>query len=248
MHHKMTTRFRRFYAQESPVYHQRRYETAYGRLFREIHHEVLREALQVLPRHARVLEVACGTGHTSRLLSDMGFAVTATDLTIDMMRHAQSGYRGRYPKFVVANAFRLPFLAEAFDAVVSTRFLHLFDMAEQKFLLREMLRVVRPGGLLLVDFDNFSSRWIWALPYLAYNLVRYRRLAPYAKYNRIIPTTALLDSLGVSGMSVSGVGGTHLIALEFLSHRTALWAARRHRHRPLRILAEQFVVSGRKRA
>ena len=56
---------------------------------------------------------------------------------------------------VQANAAKLPFEDAAFDLVVSLNFLHLFPNVNDKTaLVSEMGRIVKPGGVLIVEFDN----------------------------------------------------------------------------------------------
>ena len=244
-----TKRFRDFYAEEANVYHRLRYESRYGKLFQLLHHEGISETLGRLDRDLSLLEVACGTGHTSALLVELGFSLLACDLTPEMLTQAMERVKTVHEvngKFLESDVTSLPFPDSSFDLVVSTRFLHLFPHKEQRKLLREMLRILRPGGYILVDFDNWSSRWIMALPYLIYNLVRYRRIAPYSIYNRINPTKRMFEELGVRVQRITGIGGTHLILPALISQDLAFWFGRLHKTNPLRILAEQFIVFGTK--
>jgi ubiquinone/menaquinone biosynthesis C-methylase UbiE len=239
-----STRFREFYQQEATHYHSRRYATRYGSLFRHLHHHVLRELLGELTPSSTVLEVACGTGHTTELLTSIGLSPIASDLTVQMMQQARERAAG--VAFVRADAFRLPFRDNSFDAVVSTRFFHLFPLAEQRRLAQEMHRVLKPSGRLVVDFDNFTSRWLLALPYFLYNLMRYRRAAPYAVYNRIKPSERMLRDVGFQTLRSHGIGGTHLILPALASPAWAFRLGLLHRATPLRALAEQFIISGLK--
>ncbi len=244
-----TQRFKGFYAQEADVYHRRRYESRYGRIFRLLHHESIKGTLEPLDRDLSLLEVACGTGHTSALLVELGFKLVACDLTPEMLRQAMDRVKmvhEAHANFLESDVTSLPFADSSFDLIVSTRFLHLFRHEEQHRLLSEMLRILKPGGYILVDFDNWSSRWLMAVPYLIYNLVRYRRIAPYSIYNRINPTKRMFQELGVRIENISGVGGTHLILLMMVSQDLAVWFGRLHKANPLRILAEQFIVFGTK--
>lgn len=243
-------RLETFYRAEAARYDASRYRTLYGRLYARLHHEALAAALDNIPRDARVLEVACGTGHVTGLLQALGFTVVACDLTPAMMEQARDRYAGRVPKirFVRADATRLPFAATTFDLVVSTRFLHLFDSSGQTTVLGEMARVLRPGGRLLVDFDNWSSRWLFAVPYALYNLLRHRRLAPAdTYYNRPAATANVLNRLGLETVRTVGLGGTHLAAIAAFNDDRALCAGRRHRSGALAVLAEQFLIEAVRR-
>lgn len=85
-----------------------------------------------------------------------------------------------------------------------------------------------------------------AVPYFIYNLLRYRRTAPYAVYNRIQATERLLRSVGFGNVHSSGIGGTHLVFVALLSPALAFRVGLWHRYRPLRVMAEQFIVCGDK--
>jgi len=232
-----------FYEALAQRYHGSRYGGRYGRLFRALHHACLADLL-LRRAPGRVLKVACGTGHTTELLDSNGIDYVACDLTQAMLAQsdARLGNRGR---LVRANALALPFGTATFDNVVSTRFLHLFDAEHQRAMLAEMIRVLRPGGRLIVDFDNFASRWILALPHLLYNLLAYRRLAPDTHYNRIGATERMLAVLGLDDLRSEGVGGYLLVIPAMFSAPLAYRAGRALR--PLRCLTEQFVTTGIKR-
>ena len=243
-------RFKGFYEKEASAYHNLRYETRYGKLFRRLHYACISELLGPLDKKLELLEVACGTGHTSALLAGLGFKSTACDLTPQMLAQARkrvSEIEGSHVNFLEANAMKLPFENATFDVLVSTRFLHLFPLNEQEVVLTEMLRVLKPGGKILVDFDNWTSRWLMMVPFAIYNLLRYRRLAPYSIYNQIKPTRKKIDELGVTINNILGVGGTHLVAPAFYSESWAEKIGIQHRRNPLRILAEQFIIFGTKR-
>jgi ubiquinone/menaquinone biosynthesis C-methylase UbiE len=109
-----------------------------------------------------VLDVAAGTGRTAIPLAKTGATVVALDLTPAMLVHLRSkgdrlGLKNLYIQR--ANAREMPFRNDSFDVVVSSRFLHLYDFQEQILLLREMHRVLKPGGTLLVEYSNQSAFW-----------------------------------------------------------------------------------------
>ena len=58
-------------------------------------------------------------------------------------------------KFARGNAAFLPFESGTFDAVVSLNFLHLFvPVDRQRVFTEEMHRVLRPGGILVIELVN----------------------------------------------------------------------------------------------
>jgi ubiquinone/menaquinone biosynthesis C-methylase UbiE len=93
----------------------------------------------------RFLDVGCGTGATAGWLGEQGDLV-AVDFEVQALtlfgeRHASIG-------LVAADAGRLPLVANAFDVVVCVTVLCHRSIAEPAAVVREMARVVRPGGLL----------------------------------------------------------------------------------------------------
>jgi len=98
---------------------------------------------------SRALDVACGSGKLTReLLKATGSTglVVGLDFSGSMLRVASG--RGAGPTYVRGDALHLPFEDRAFDAV--TVAFGLRNFADPERGLREMARVLRPGGRALV--------------------------------------------------------------------------------------------------
>ncbi len=124
----------------------------------------LAAALAALPA-ARVLDVACGTGRAARaVLRQVAFdgRMVNLDLAGRMLRAGQrecTAWPGRVD-WLRAPAEALPFAAATFDAVTCLEALEFFP--HPRAALAECVRVLRPGGLLLVT--NRVGRSAWLLP------------------------------------------------------------------------------------
>jgi demethylmenaquinone methyltransferase/2-methoxy-6-polyprenyl-1,4-benzoquinol methylase len=92
----------------------------------------------------RLLDLAAGTAVSTAEYSKSGAWCVAADFSLGMLR---SGGHREVPK-VAADAFHLPFAADSFDAVTVS--FGLRNMDDTVAALREMCRVVRPGGRLVI--------------------------------------------------------------------------------------------------
>lgn len=92
----------------------------------------------------RALEVGCGEGRVARDLAARGHRVTAIDISPPLLSlAAQADSASRY---VIADGAALPFHAAAFDLVVAYNC--LMDVDDMPGVIREMGRVLEPGGHL----------------------------------------------------------------------------------------------------
>ncbi len=98
-------------------------------------------------RNMEVLEVATGPGLLAKHVAPAARRMLATDYSDGMI--AQAG-KGEFPAnltFEVADAMNLPYPDHSFDAVLIANALHIIPDPEKA--LREIARVLRPGGILI---------------------------------------------------------------------------------------------------
>jgi demethylmenaquinone methyltransferase/2-methoxy-6-polyprenyl-1,4-benzoquinol methylase len=107
-----------------------------------------------LPKNAVILDLACGTGDFSHLVTarDPGARAVATDITERML---QLGRVRGLVDTVCGDAGKLPFADHSFDCVFVGYGLRNFP--DLKLAVNEIERVTRPGGLL-VSLDFFLPR------------------------------------------------------------------------------------------
>jgi demethylmenaquinone methyltransferase/2-methoxy-6-polyprenyl-1,4-benzoquinol methylase len=99
----------------------------------------------------KVLDLAAGTGTSSQPFADRGATVVPCDFSVGMLRVGKQA-RPALP-FTAGDATRLPFPDDTFDAVTIS--FGIRNVVDPDAGLREMLRVTRPGGRLVVC--EFSS-------------------------------------------------------------------------------------------
>ena len=106
---------------------------------------------------ARILDLPCGYGRHSIELAGRGFRMTGIDISETQVAKAREKARaaGRRAQFIVGDARALP-VAGPFDAAINMflSFGYFATDDENHAMLREIARVLRPGGRLLIDFWN----------------------------------------------------------------------------------------------
>jgi demethylmenaquinone methyltransferase/2-methoxy-6-polyprenyl-1,4-benzoquinol methylase len=94
----------------------------------------------------RVLDLAAGTGTSSTPFQQAGASVVACDFSLGMLEVGHK--RNPHLDFVAGDATKLPFRDESFDAVTIS--FGLRNVEDTTAALRELRRVTKPGGRLLV--------------------------------------------------------------------------------------------------
>lgn len=121
----------------------------------ELDHRPLERGLldafaSLLGRDARAADIGCGPGHVTAYLADRGLTSSGVDLSPGMVAVARSRYPGL--EFEVGSMLALDLADGALDGALAWfSVIHLADEV-RPLAYAELLRVVRPGGWLLVGF------------------------------------------------------------------------------------------------
>jgi demethylmenaquinone methyltransferase/2-methoxy-6-polyprenyl-1,4-benzoquinol methylase len=127
-------------------------------------------ALAITPGD-RVLDVAAGTGVSTVEYAAAGATAVGCDFSIGMLRAG----RRRGVRLVAGDALHLPFAAGAFDAVTVS--FGLRNMADTAAALRELARVTKPGGRLVVCEFSTPTWRPFRVAYLEYLMRALPRVA-----------------------------------------------------------------------
>ena len=108
----------------------------------------------------RLLDCGCGVGSITLDLAELVAPGPVVGIDVDPIQLHRARARARERRisnadFEVANVYELPFPDGSFDAVLAhTLLVHLRDRPR---VLREMRRVLRPGGIVGVADDDFAT-------------------------------------------------------------------------------------------
>ena len=117
--------------------------------------EISRQFPGIAASQLRILEAGTGPGFFAILLCELGYDVTAIDLTPAMLEEAKknAGSMSGSIRFMEMNAEALDFEGSSFDVVISRNL--TWNLPHPDAAYAEWVRVLRPGGLLL----NFDANW-----------------------------------------------------------------------------------------
>jgi SAM-dependent methyltransferase len=143
-------------------------------------------------RPGRGLDVGCGTGVLAERLAQHGFemfGVDPSDGMLEIMRARTDRVVGQ-----VASGTELPFPGDSFDLVTTVAVMHhIADPHDVRTTISEMVRVLKPGGTLIIWDHNPRN------PYWGRLMAR---VPQDTGEERLIPEAEILDGLRAAGGSV----------------------------------------------
>ncbi len=173
-------------------------------------------------RGKKVLEIGAGTGRDSFPLVEAGAEVTQLDYAENSLRLLKRiAEQGKVPVHIVGgDTFALPFRDGTFDVVFHQGLLEHFRKPDADRLIRENVRVLKPGGFLLVDVPQ---------RYHVYTVVKHILIAVdkwFAGWERSFSVGELEDVLRSAGLTPV--------------HRYGVWMAPSFCYRAFREVLKKF--------
>jgi 2-polyprenyl-6-hydroxyphenyl methylase/3-demethylubiquinone-9 3-methyltransferase len=151
--------------------------------------------------HSTMVDVGAGVGQISSVGERHGAAV----VPIDIAPRLVGRLRERFSAAMVASATDLPFATGSVDFVVSSECIE--HTRDPRKAVREMMRILRPGGVLFLTTPNLPWRWSVGLA----ELLRIRRFEGIENW---LSRSALRRTIVESGGEIVGTAGLHILPFQ----------------------------------
>lgn len=143
------------------VFDKERGRYLYQRYKHQVESSFLKKAISSLKENKiKVLDVACGTGRmlpevfSNKKEIDYFGLDTSENMTNVLKQKAREKGIEKKVKIVLGDATKIPFEDNSFDLVYSFHLLWHIPQEEQEKIIKEMLRVTKPGGVFVFDILN----------------------------------------------------------------------------------------------
>ncbi|HHX11281.1 MAG TPA: class I SAM-dependent methyltransferase [Clostridiales bacterium] len=137
------------------------------------------EVVSHFPANAWILDIGCGMGREAFCLYDLGYRITAIDISEKVLEPAKRAAleSNRDIEFMLTNGLNLPFESDTFDVVImwSQTFGLFYEVENKLHILKECNRVLKNNGIL--SFSGHDKEFLEA-KYSQY--IDGRKFFPYA--------------------------------------------------------------------
>ena len=121
-----------------------------------VRREILREKILKYQKNnvnKKIIDIGCGPGGNILLLKDFG-RVTGLDMSAEALKFAKTN---NFDELTQASATNIPFGNESFD--MATSFDVLEHIEDDEAVIREVMRILKPGGMFVVTVPAYPVLW-----------------------------------------------------------------------------------------
>jgi len=142
-----------------------KYEALHGEIFNDVEQSRLaaalaraRDAIRSGASPLKALDFGCGSGNLSRHMLDLGLDVTAADVSPDFLRLVERRFPNEHLSVLRMNGSDLSNIADgSYDLIAAYSVLH--HIPDYLAAIRELARVCRPGGVIMLDHEQTEEYW-----------------------------------------------------------------------------------------
>ena len=147
----------------------------------------------------RILDVGSGTGYFAEKMIAYGVAPVCVDISVDNLLSIKQ-HQMNHLFLINAHAEKLPLRNDSFDKILCSEVLEHID--DERQALRELVRALRPGGLLVITVPCTESKFPSLIECLGIKTV-HDYDGPEKHYRKGYTLAELSSVLGNAGMSIS---------------------------------------------
>ncbi|MBI3965462.1 MAG: methyltransferase domain-containing protein [Chloroflexi bacterium] len=137
-----------------------------------------------------IVDVGCGTGYLAARLATLGHRVTGCDPSAGMLEQARRRER-RAVRWIQADGAGLPIPPASVDCAITVAALHhVFDPRRVAQTVRELYRIVRPSGIVII-WDHNPNNPYWP--------ILMARISHDLENVRLVPASELVETLRSCG-------------------------------------------------
>lgn len=119
---------------------------------RQIQQDILSKLMSMRPAPSALLDLGCGSGYFTRIMNASLPSTCVSAIDPDLQTPSVGSGRIRYSRAAVED---IPFASDSFDTVVACMSFH--HWAHKQEGMREVFRVLKPGGFLLIGDPFFEG-------------------------------------------------------------------------------------------
>ncbi len=149
----------------------------------------IEEYKEYLTNKGKCLDLACGIGQYTKYFMDLGYDVTSADISEIALNKVKT-FNKNIVKFDMREPF--PFEDESFDMVYANLALHYFSDKDTKFIIGEIKRILKKGGMLIGSvngldcYANIRDKFEEIEPHFYYYDDKYYRLSNVGDVKRYL--------------------------------------------------------------